>query len=121
MAYLRTCVTTTVIDVVRSQKVHERTMRPVLFESVPTPEQIALEGLGRAELWQLVNQHVATEAERVALIERFVLDLPPRTIQARHPALFADVALVYTAIRNLCERLRRSQKFQRLYAEQAPV
>jgi hypothetical protein len=76
-----------------------------------------LERFGRAELWQIVDSLAATEAERVALYERFVLDLRPQRIQARHPALFSDVIAVYAIIRNLCARLRRHKHLRQLYAE----
>lgn len=117
LGYLRSCVTATVIDAARAQAAYERAMYPVERDPVPTPEQVALARLGRDELWRLVHQLVASEAERIALVERFVLDLPPRDIQARHPALFADVTVVYASIRNLCERLRRNQDLRRYYGE----
>jgi DNA-directed RNA polymerase specialized sigma24 family protein len=108
LGYLRTCVSAAAIDAARSQMAYDRAASPVEPDPVPTPEQIALAQLGRDELWQLINALVKSEAERVAVVERFVLDLPPRAIQARHPALFADVSEVYTSIRRLCERLRRN-------------
>ncbi len=76
-----------------------------------------LERLDRAELWRIIAGLVKTEAERVVLLERFVQDLPPRTILARHPTLFADVGAIYAAIRNVCERLRRNPELRRLYDE----
>ena len=57
----------------------------------------------------------AITAERVVLTERFVWNLPPRTILTRHPALFADVMAIYAAIRNLCDRLRRNPELRRFY------
>jgi len=116
LAYLRVCVTTTVIDAARAQAAYDR-MCVVEWEAVATPEQATIAQLGRAELWPLVRTLVTTEAEWVALVERFVLDLPPRTIHVRHPTLFADVSVVYTAIRNLCDRLRRDQDIRRFYNE----
>ena len=75
------------------------------------------EHLDRAELWQIVSNLVKTEAERVVLVDRFVLDLPPRAILARHPTLFADVATIYAVIRNLCDRLRRNKDICRFYED----
>jgi DNA-directed RNA polymerase specialized sigma24 family protein len=71
----------------------------------------------REELWQLVEQLVTSEAERVVLHERFIYNLPPRAIQARHPTLFSDVSVVYTSLRKLTERLRRNQDLRRLYPD----
>jgi len=117
MGYLRSCVISTVIDAARAQVAYERAIQHGEEECGPMPEPAVIERLGRDELWELVNQLVTSETERVALVERFVLDLPPREIQARHPALFTDVSMVYKALRNLCVRLRRNPELQRLYAE----
>jgi DNA-directed RNA polymerase specialized sigma24 family protein len=115
LGYLRSCVTATVIDAARAQTAHARAACQLEQAAVPTPEQATIERSGRDELWRLVSRMAVTEAERVALVERFVLDLPPRAIQARHPALFADVTVVYASIRNLCDRLRRNPDFRQFY------
>ena len=117
LGYLRACVTATAIDAARAQMAYERLGRPAVQDSVATPEQIALERIGQAELWRLIHGLVNSETERIVVVERFVLDLPPRAIQARHPDLFADVRAVYAAIRNLCERLRRNPELRQYYAE----
>jgi hypothetical protein len=117
LGYLRTCVVATVIDAARSRAAYERVFQYRQRDDGALPEQIVLERFRRAELWQLVASQATTEAERVALYERFVLDLRPRSIQARHPALFSDVMVVYTVIRNVCARLRRHKGLRQLYAE----
>jgi hypothetical protein len=53
------------------------------------------------------------------LVETFAGDLPPRAIRARHPRVFADVASVYRAKRNVLARLRHSPALRHLY--DAPV
>jgi DNA-directed RNA polymerase specialized sigma24 family protein len=117
LAYLRTCVAAAAIDAARAQATHERVVHHI-EQADPMPlEHVVLEPLDRAEVWQLVTNLVKTEAERVVLVERFVLDLPPRVILARHPALFVDVGVIYTAIRNLCERLRRNPNLRRFYED----
>jgi DNA-directed RNA polymerase specialized sigma24 family protein len=117
LAYLRTCVAATAIDAARAQAAQERVAQNVeRTESLPL-EQTMFEHLDRAELWQIVSSVVKTEAERVVLVDRFVLDLPPRTILARHPTLFTDVAAIYAALRNLCDRLRRNQAICRFYED----
>jgi hypothetical protein len=73
---------------------------------------------GREELWRIVTSLVVSEQERVVLVESYVFDLPPRAILARHPGLFADVPSVYSAKRNLLNRLQRSRELQRLREEQ---
>jgi DNA-directed RNA polymerase specialized sigma24 family protein len=117
LAYLRTCVATAAIDAIRSQAKYERAFERGEQDSGATPEQLVLERLESTQLWQLVTGVIASDAERVAVHERFVLDLPPRIIQRRHPMLFADVKLVYAAIRNICARLERHKDVRQLYSD----
>jgi DNA-directed RNA polymerase specialized sigma24 family protein len=115
LAYLRRCVTATAIDAARTRMVQDRLAQQADRTNLLSIEQIVLARLDNTELWQIVAPLAKTEAERVVLVERFVQALPPRTILARHPTLFADVMAVYAVIRNLCERLRRSPELRRLY------
>jgi DNA-directed RNA polymerase specialized sigma24 family protein len=117
LGYLRICVTTTVMDALRAQAAQERAIQRIERADVVLPEVAVLERLDRAELWETLAHLVTSENDRTVLIERFVLDLPPRVIKARHPALFADVSVVYASIRNLCDRLQRNRDLQRMYAE----
>ena len=117
LGYLRTCVMAVVIDYARSQAAAERVSRSLRAIAIKTPEQIVLEQLDCAELWQLVDGLVANEQERTVLIESFVLALPPRSIWARHMDLFPTVALVYTTKRNLLNRLQRNRDLQQLHQE----
>ena len=115
LSYLRACVTTTVIDNARAQASSERVQAVSRPGMAATPEQIVLDDLGRHELWQIVIELAATSAERIVLVETFAWDLPPRTIQARHPRVFDDVASVYRAKRNVLARLRHNQELRHLY------
>lgn len=119
LSYLRACVTTTIIDIARAQASAERALSVDRAGAPPTPEQAVLADLGRAELWQIVIELAMTSAERIVLIETFAWDLPPRAIRARHPRLFADVASVYRAKRNVLARLRHNPELRHLY--NAPV
>ena len=112
IAYLRTCVMTTVIDIERAQIVRERTRYQLEIGSAATPEQVVMEELDRAELWRLVSGLVQTEQERIFLVERFVYGLQPQAIQLRHTNLFADVATVYRARQNLLARLGRNPQLR---------
>jgi DNA-directed RNA polymerase specialized sigma24 family protein len=119
LSYLRACVTTTVIDKARAQASSERALSLDYVGATPSPEQAVLAALGRAELWQIVIGLATTSAERIVLLETFAWDLPPRAIQARHPCVFADVASVYRAKRNILARLRHNPELRHLY--NAPV
>jgi DNA-directed RNA polymerase specialized sigma24 family protein len=115
LSYLRACVTTTVIDNARAQASSERALPVTRASSASTPEQIVLADLGRHELWNMVIELATNSAERIVLLETFAWDLPPRAIQARHPLVFADVASVYRAKRNILARLRHNQDLRYLY------
>jgi DNA-directed RNA polymerase specialized sigma24 family protein len=107
LGYLRTCVTAVVIDYARAQTARSRLEQKLHEPAVSTPEQIVLHAADCRELWRLVNQVVVTPQERTVLYECFVLELPPRRILARHSELFGDITAVYSAKRNLLDRLRR--------------
>jgi hypothetical protein len=117
LAYLRSCVSAAVIDCARAQASRERAFQRLEMGATPAPEHIVLAQLDRAELWSLVSRAPATEQERTVLNESFMMDLPPRDIQARHPDLFANVNEVYSAKRNLLNRLQRNPDLQRLHRE----
>lgn len=118
LAYLRRCVSATAIDAARRRATHDCEFEDMEDSAELSVEEGVLDRMERAELWQLVSGLAHTEGERVALYERFALDLPPRTIYARHPALFPHINAVYTAIRNLCDRLRRHKRLAELYMVQ---
>jgi len=107
LSYLRMCVTQVAIDAARARATQTRISQSLAASEATSAEQHIIEESERIKLWQLINGLMKTEEERVALVERFVLDLPPRIIQARHPALFADTTAVYRAVRTICDRLRR--------------
>jgi DNA-directed RNA polymerase specialized sigma24 family protein len=108
LAYLRTCVTAVIIDHARAQTTRTRIRQKLHSTPVATAEQIVMHQAEKSELWRLVSRVVATTQERTILYECFVLDLPPRLILTRHPELFATITAVYSAKRNLLERLRCS-------------
>jgi len=112
LGYLRTCVTTVVIDCARAQTARTRMQQKLGDSASTTPEQLVLHQAECSELWHLVSQVVATAQERAILYECFVLDLPPRLLLARHPDLFANISSVYAAKRNLLDRLRRSPELR---------
>ncbi|MFL5805945.1 MAG: RNA polymerase sigma factor [Roseiflexaceae bacterium] len=115
LSYLHVCVTTTVIDCVRARAAGERLQQALQGAGEATPEQVILANFDRTALWHMVIGLAETPAERVVLIESFVNGLPPRAILSQHAQLFADIAAVYNAKRNLFARLRRSDNLQCLY------
>jgi DNA-directed RNA polymerase specialized sigma24 family protein len=117
LAYLRTCVTSAVIDSARSDTNFERVSQAIESDEVATPEQIVIDQASRDELWQVATAVAQTEQERVALLESYAYDLAPREILARHPALFTNANDIYTTKRNLIDRLKRSPEMRRLQQE----
>jgi DNA-directed RNA polymerase specialized sigma24 family protein len=118
LAYLRTCVTTAVIDCARSQHSAERLAQAIAVDAVATPEQLVIARVDRQALWEIVHSTIQNEQERVILIESIVYGQPPRAILARYPELFANAGEVYSAKRNLFERLKRCAALQAIYQEQ---
>lgn len=115
LAYLRSCVTSAVIDYARGQQSAERLARSIEVDEVATPEQIFVQLAEREELWKIVYSIVQSEQERVILIDSFVHGLPPRAILARYPQLFAAIVDVYNTKRNLFERLKRCEELRSIY------
>jgi DNA-directed RNA polymerase specialized sigma24 family protein len=118
LAYLRTCVSSAVIDCARSQRSAERLAQTIEVSEVATPEQISLAQADRRELWEIVNRIVHTEQERVILTESCVYGQPPRAILSLYPQLFANIAEIYSIKRNLFERLKRCNALQEIYLAQ---
>jgi hypothetical protein len=75
----------------------------------------------REQLWEIVDGIAQNEQERVLLIESFVYGLPPRAILARYPQLFASDVDIYSAKRNLLERLMHCQELREIYRGLAPT
>ena len=117
LGYLRTCVSTTIIDLLRARTSADRARFLPVPGAEPGPEQNVLAALDRSALWNLALGLLTTQGERIILIESFVNCLPPRHIQARYPDIFPDVTAVYSAKRNLLVRLQCSSELQRLREE----
>lgn len=117
LSYLRACVTTTLIDAIRAQTANERPITELQIDTAATPEQVVLADLDSSTLWRTAFALASSQAERVTLIESFVYGLPPRDILERHRQLFPSIAAVYSAKRNLLQRLERNGDIQRLYED----
>jgi len=117
LSYLRACVTTTMIDAIRAQTANERPITELQIDTAATPEQVVLAEMDSSALWRTAFALASSEAERVVLHESFVYGLPPRAILERHPRLFRDIAAVYSAKRNLLQRLEHNSDIQQLYED----
>jgi DNA-directed RNA polymerase specialized sigma24 family protein len=117
LAYLRSCVASAVIDCARGQRSAERLAGAIEIDDVATPEQIALVQCERRDLWEIVHSIIQSEQEHVIMLESFVYGQPPRAILAFYPRLFANVDEVYSAKRNLFERLKRCPELREIYQD----
>ena len=117
LAYLRACVTAVVIDCARAEAARERMIGKLEVGDAASPEALVLGNLDRAELWRVVGGLIAGDQERVVVVESYLFALPPRTILARHPELFADIDAVYAAKRNLLARLKGSGVLREMFEE----
>ena len=118
LAYLRACVRATVIDHVRDQASQQRAVENIAATGVSAaPEHAVLADLDRTEIWRLILRMTTNRQEQIIVRECLIYALPPRTIQARHPDMFADVMQVYRVKRNLINRFQRNRALQQLWQE----
>jgi hypothetical protein len=117
LGYLRACVSATAIDAARSATARERAYQRIEPIACTTTEEEVIDKLARGDLWRTAIAAAHTEQERVVLIESFQLELPPRTILARHPGLFTDINAVYMAKRHALSHLQRCADLRRFVEE----
>ena len=107
LAYLRTCVKTTLISRCRQE---QRRVRTVREENAVTdmPNTTMDSRIVRCIIIQeRVDELVHSEDERIIFQLRFVDGMKPQSIVAAHSDRFPDAHIVYTLIRRLVQRLRR--------------
>ena len=128
LAYLRACAWSAAVDYARTRgtalSLDEtvptesgvgRSIGEQLLDHDPTPPEEIEAAEARSELWQVVDDHLKNEAERVLMHLSLEIGLKPREIQTQRPDLFPDIKEVYTMTRNVFDRLRRSPEFRRWY------
>jgi hypothetical protein len=120
LSYLKLCVRSVVLDAARQHA----SVLP-LDEATPdggdgtlSPADLCGDGTAHTALWQLIDEQVHDERERVLLHLRYELGLKSADAQARRPDLFPCVGEVYRVTRNVLDRLRRSPAVHVWWAEQ---
>lgn len=115
IAYFKSCTRSVVVDELRLRQLHhhyEQTMDDIEEEpATEDPADMILGKLVASEVWRIV-QSVVGEEERIILLHNCILGYPPREIQRRFPALFAEVEDIHRMRRNVIERLKRSRRFR---------
>jgi DNA-directed RNA polymerase specialized sigma24 family protein len=117
LKYLKMCLGSVLLDEARVR----RRRNYLSIDDLPTdapasddPSAAVVGHIAGRELWQVVQDELRDEPERVVAHLSFVDGLSPREIRARHPHQFAEVDEVYRLKRNVIDRLRRSQAIQHL-------
>lgn len=112
LQYLKQCVRTAIIDLLRAQR--NRQMETVLdlAELEPPgndPADYVVGQLEMGDVWQEIQHTLRSEKERVCATLLYVDGLDAHEIQRRHRRLFPTVAEVYRVKYNLLARLRRNR------------
>jgi hypothetical protein len=118
LKYLKMCVHSVVADEVRSRQSRqfEETLDSLAQEPASDdPAEDVVSALAAQSLWQIIQEELNSEEERVLLYLAYVQGLKPGEICSQRRELFPSVDDVYRIKRNVLERLRRSRRLQLLY------
>jgi hypothetical protein len=110
LRYLRSCALCAVIDDGRAHaraQALDKEASVVQQASSSAFDQEVIAQLQATELWRYIEARATSEAERVVIVDDFLLGIKPRAIYRQHLDLFSSVADVYRVKRNLLDRLRR--------------
>jgi len=83
-----------------------------LAQSGPGPDDQALEGTYRSELWEILAGEMKSETEQIVLFEAFAQGRKPQAIHRRHPTRFGSAQEVSRVKENIVARLRRSARLR---------
>lgn len=110
LGFLRTCVSSTVIDEIRAQRswqLHRADSE--LADEVETAsiDEQVLGEIGHTALWQRIEEVLRDPHDRLVIYLSYAMGLKPREIARRHAHLFPAVTEVHRRKRLALERLRR--------------
>ena len=105
LAYLKSCVHTTIINYLRKRRppvtaIQEELLAARTGDGMAT---LVLNQLARAELWHLLDSLLNNEKERLIINLCFIQGMKPRLIYEQHEATFASIQEVYRVKQNLLE------------------
>jgi DNA-directed RNA polymerase specialized sigma24 family protein len=116
LSYLQLCTGSVVIDSVRAQSwaevVSDQALPPGQVPQI-SPDEQALEQVGRWEFWSYIDAQLNGDAERAVVLGSFVLGMKPGEIRDERPDLFESVNDVYNIKRNVLSRLSRNPELRR--------
>jgi hypothetical protein len=130
--YLKMCAQTAAIDVARDRQANISLDRPLsdlegdgtslrdlIVDPAPTPEQALTAETAQAEFWRLVGGLTNNDAERAIVYMKYEIGLKSGEIQAKRPDLFPEIGDVYRTTRNLLDRLRRSPELSKWLGDES--
>jgi hypothetical protein len=119
LKYLKMCAHSVVSDEVRMRQARqfEETLDSIDEPAIDDPADDVVSALSAQGLWQIIQDELHNEDERILLYLAYVQGLKPGEICSQHRHLFPNVEDVYRIKRNVLERLRRSRRLQTLYRQ----
>jgi RNA polymerase sigma factor (sigma-70 family) len=118
LKYLKMCVHSVVADELRSRQAHqyEETLESIEHEpAADDPADDVVANISAQGLWQIIQEELNGEDERVLIYLAYVQGMKPSEISNRHRRLFPSVDDVYRIKRNVLERLRRNRRLQTMF------
>lgn len=118
LKYLKMCVHSVVADEIRSRqsRQYEETLESIEHEpAADDPADDVVASISAQGLWQIIQEELNGEEERVLIYLAYVQGMKPGEISYRHRRLFPSVDDVYRIKRNVLERLRRNRRLQAMF------
>jgi DNA-directed RNA polymerase specialized sigma24 family protein len=115
LKYLKMCVHSVVADEVRARQARqlEETLETIEHEpAADDPADNVVSNISAQHLWQIVQEELNGEEERVLIYLAYVQGMKPGEICVQQRRLFPTVDDVYRIKRNVLERLRRNRRLQ---------
>ncbi len=122
LKYLKMCVHSVIADEVRSRQARQYEETLELIEHEPAsddPADDAVSNISAQGLWQIIQEELNGEDERVLIYLAYIQGMKPGEISRQHSRLFPSVEDVYRIKRNVLERLRRNRRLQMLFKHQS--
>ena len=118
LKYLKMCVHSVIADEVRSRQSRQFEETLELIEHEPAsddPADDVVSNLSAQGLWQVIQEELNGEDERVLIYLAYIHGMKPSEISSQNRRLFPSVEDVYRIKRNVLERLRRNRRLQNMF------
>ncbi|SRR5713226_761851 len=117
LRYLKLCTASVVTDEVRSHQTHQREEALDLIEQELTTDDPAdglVDAISAQGLWQLVQNELKNDDERILAELAFLHDMKPGEISRLHPRRFPTADDACRVKRNIVQRLRGSRRLRQM-------